>query len=68
MDKASYEKSQYCMSAIQHPDKVTVSKTQGSDWCHVTLDIHGKEDSAINIRSKEMAEQLHFMLGQMLGK
>jgi hypothetical protein len=66
MDRDRYVKLNYFMSAGQHPDVLTVSKSAGTDWSHVTMTIHGDIKADITIRSQEMAEQLHFMLGQML--
>jgi len=54
------------MKAVESVDSILVHKSPSSYWTEITLFIHEKEEARITIRSKEMAEQLHFMLGQML--
>lgn len=61
-----YEERHYKMSVRESNDELFVEKTVYSDWCHITMIINGVEGPTITIRSQVMAEQLHFMLGQML--
>jgi hypothetical protein len=63
-----YWKRRYHMEAIEGVDALNVDKSPGTDWCWVRMTVADNEPIGINLRSKEMAEQLHFMLGQMLGK
>jgi|GEM_PF-3954072 len=58
----------YVMKAQQSNDQLEVRKSSGSDWSQISNVTNGTKNGEITIRSKEMAEQLHFMLGQMLGK
>lgn len=62
-----YDKKEYVMSAQETNDKLTVSKGSGSDWVMVMMTTNNEQNGHVTIRSKAMAEQLHFMLGQMLG-
>ncbi len=64
MDK--YSTTSYEMTASEGVDELTVAKTAGSDWAEVTMVVNGGvHESRITLRSLAMAEQLHFMLGQM---
>lgn len=56
----------YAMMAQETNDALTLSKDSGTDWCRVTMRTNDIDSGSITIRSKAMAEQLHFMLGQML--
>lgn len=56
----------YAMSAQETNDRLRVRKDSGTDWCEVQMTTNNSPNGSIQIRSKEMAEQLHFMLGQML--
>ncbi|MDH5798909.1 MAG: hypothetical protein OEZ19_10110 [Paracoccaceae bacterium] len=68
MTLSDYEKKHYRMSATHGVDTLTVEKDSRSDWATIRKTIHDDSFGEIEIRSKEMAEQLHFMLGQMLEK
>lgn len=68
MDYNQYRKIFYMMTAKQSPDELTVDKMGDSDYCEISMVTNGFGNGQVTIRSKEMAEQLHFMLGQMLGK
>ena len=61
-----YLREGYKASAIVGVDKVTVNKLSGSDWSTIKLTVNGYEEGEVGLRSKQMAEHLHFMLGQML--
>ncbi len=61
-----YYKKSYGMSVSDGCDTLTVRKSNG-DWSHIEMDTNGSDNGKITIRSKAMAEQLQFMLGQMLG-
>ncbi len=64
---SDYYKKNYAMNVQETNDELQVDKISGTDWCDVTMTTNGNENGKITIRSKVMAEQLHFMLGQMLG-
>ena len=61
-----YWKRHYSMSAQDTCDELTLSKTSGSDWSHITMITNGDRNGEITIRSRFQAEQLHLMLKQML--
>jgi hypothetical protein len=61
-----YYKSNYTMKAQETNEVIAVNKSSNSDWCEITMATNDKANGAITIKSKHMAEQLHFMLGQML--
>ena len=57
----------YQMSAREGVDELTVRKATG-DWLAVEMVVNGGvAASTITLRSRGMAQQLHFMLGQALG-
>jgi len=55
-------------TAHESVDEICVQKDKKSNLCCVVLEVRGDSDSEITLCSKEMAEQLHFMLGQLLEK
>lgn len=63
-----YWKHHYRMSAQESNEKISVEKNGDGDWCHVSMITNDRDNGKITIRSKAMAEQLHFMLGQMLNR
>lgn len=63
-----YEAISYRMSVSDGCDTVHVEKDIGSAWCKLRMVTNCAENGDITIRSKDMAMQLHFMLGQMLGE
>lgn len=66
MDK--FYKKSYSMTVQESNDKLVVEKSNNSDWSEVKMITNKFDNGSIAIRSKAMAEQLHFMLGQMLNK
>lgn len=46
-------------------DELTVEKSRGGDWTTIFMRVNG-EVTSINLRGKQITEQLHFMLGQLL--
>lgn len=62
-----YWEKHYDICVQKDNDKLFLSKSHGTDWCHVTMLTNGNDNGTIELRSKEHAEALHFMLGQMLG-
>jgi len=62
-----YFAKNYIMSAQQDNDKLRVVKCGQSEWCNIENTTNNSDNGKITIRSKAIAEQLHFMLGQMLG-
>lgn len=48
-------------------DFFRVRKSSGSDWSEITHSCNGKKTST-QIRNFEQLEQLHFLIGQMIGK
>lgn len=63
-----YYKKPYSMNAQESNDKLFVEKHFDSDWLNISMETNCAENGKITIRSKNMAEQLHFMLGQALNK
>ena len=66
--RMKYQDKRYNSSVIIGNDNITLAKSSGSEWSYIENTINGDKDTEITIRSKEMAEHLHFMLGQMLDK
>ena len=62
-----FHKKTYRVSTKQGNDELYVVKQGDSDWSSVQMITNGNENGAVQLRSKEAAEHLHFMLGQMLG-
>ncbi len=63
-----YYDKHYHMAAESESDKIILKKCGRSDWCEVIMEINGDQKCSMDIRSREMAEQLHFMLGQILSQ
>jgi len=63
----NYYEKHYTMGLQENNDKLIVSKMSQSDWCLIKMNTNNSANGKIQIRSKAMAEQLHFMLGQLLG-
>lgn len=63
----SYWKKNYGSSVSSGCDELHVRKSSGGDWSHINMLTNDQPNGDITIRSKEHAEQLHFLLGQMLG-
>lgn len=63
-----YWQSHYDSTAECGVDTLRVRKSNRTEWSEIELRIHGELKSEITIRSRQHAEHLHFMLGQMLGK
>lgn len=68
MENNGYHKACYNVSMSESPDTITVDKQSNSDWCMLTMNIHGNHYESITIRSRDMLSSLHFMLGQLLDK
>lgn len=66
MNDADYWNRRYTMGARESSDELRVEKRAGTDWCDLSMQINGEYNGRITIRSREMAEELHFMLGRML--
>ena len=64
---SDYWGSHYDMAIQHNNNKLFLSKRTSTDWSHITMLTNGNETGQIELRSKEHAEALHFMLGQMLG-
>lgn len=47
-------------------DQLRVEKLSGSDWIQVKLETHGRMRGDVELRGREIAQQLHFVLGQLL--
>ena len=62
----SYWRKNYTMTVQEASDALNLSKLSDSDWCSLTMRTNDFDNGSITIRSQAMAEQLHFMLGQML--
>ncbi len=61
-----YWKKHYTMTVQETNDALILTKDGGSGWCHLTMRTNDRDNGSITIRSQAMAEQLHFMLWQML--
>lgn len=59
--RKSYDSAVTCGS-----DKIVVQKSRHSEWVNIYMKVNDVHMNEITIRSKEQAEHLHFMLGQML--
>lgn len=68
INKGAYEDETYCIKVDDGCDALSVQKSSGSDWCHIKMVTNERDNGEIVIRSKDMIEQLWFMLSQMLGK
>lgn len=66
--ETEYRFKGYKMTAQESNDALTVYKSDESDWCTLTMNTNEEQNGQIVLRSKEMAAQLHFMLGRMLGQ
>lgn len=66
MTDDDYWRKHYQRRLAEGADTLTLEKTKDSDWCHVRMLTNGDPNGGICIRSREMAEHLHFMLGQLL--
>ena len=49
-------------------EMVEVKKLSKSDWCHISIITDLERTAGITLRSQQDLEQLHFMLGRLLGK
>ena len=65
MSDTYYDKS-YSRSTTEGADSLHVRKRRGTDWLDIEMITNGTGNGSICIRSKDMAEHLHFMLGQLL--
>ena len=66
-DKEYLEKFYDCKATICD-DSIKIRKMMYSNDFRISRSINSEEFESIVIRSKEQAEQLHFMLGQLLEK
>jgi len=64
-DKEYLEKFYDCKATICD-DSIKIRKMMHLSDFRITAKINNEEVGSITIRSKEQAEQLHFMLGQLL--
>lgn len=62
----NYYNRSYSVTVSESVDNLELHKSTGSDWCEIRAFINDDLKGSIELRSKEMAEHLHFMLGQML--
>jgi hypothetical protein len=63
-----YWEKGYNATVSRGGDDIEVNKNSGGDWSTITMCTNGNPNGSITIRSREHAEQLHFLLGQMLVK
>ena len=68
MNKLDFDKKSYNLSIVDAIDEIAVIKKSGCDFVEIKMFIHNKEESSIVLRSQDLAEGLHFLLGQTLGK
>lgn len=64
-----YFKSHYDCEFQGGTDAIRIRKNSNSEWLWLCVKVGNSGTiNSINIRSKQDAEHLHFMLGQALGK
>ncbi len=63
-----YDSSYYDMEVKEFNNLLSVSKIVHSSCVSISINTNGRENGGIELRSKVMVEQLHFMLGQLLSK
>lgn len=68
MTELEFDKKHYFMKVEESSDQLIVDKNCQSKWLNIRMVTNGSHNGQITIRSKEMAEQLYFMLGQVLEK
>lgn len=68
MTDEKFDKKHYDTTTFIGNNKLCVNKLTSSDWSHITMRTNDEVNGTITLKSKEIAEALHFMLGQMLGK
>ena len=68
MNESDFWNKSYTLSIMGSLDEIVVDKNPNTDWSEVKMFIHGEVKASIVLRSQEIAEGLHFLLGQMLGK
>lgn len=68
MDSKEYLEKFYDCKTIHCDDAIKIRKMMHLNDFRITAKINNEETGSIVIRSKEQAEQLHFMLGQLLEK
>lgn len=62
-----YWNKDYCMTVSESGcDILSINKNRGSDWSTLEMVTNAEPNGLITLRSREIAEQLHFSLGQML--
>lgn len=62
-----YHNKHYMCSCLSGCDNLSVKKTTSGEWVDIEMVINGFDGGRIQLRSREAAEQLRFMLGQLLG-
>ena len=62
-----YFQKYFKMSFGEGQDNICLAKKDRQEWCTVEKTTGSLDDGKIEIRGMLMAEQLYFMLGQMLG-
>lgn len=68
MKEDEYHGHYYRMELKTNGDTFEISKSSSSTWAKITKKNPDGTSDSLDIRSKQMAEQIHFTLGQMLGK
>ena len=68
MKKLDFDKKSYNLSIVDVIDEITVIKKSNCNFVEIKMFIHNREESSIVLKTQELAEGLHFLLGQMLGK
>jgi len=68
MNNKEYLEKFYDCKSTCCDDSIKIRKMMHLNDIHVITKINNETIGNIIIRSKEQAEQLHFMLGQLLGK
>ena len=63
-----YFRCAYDKSVTEGAECLKVVKSYGTHYCTLSIEINDELTESILIRSEDMVEHLHFMLGQMLRK
>lgn len=66
MTDADYSKRDFALTVVDTHDSLLLSKFGDSDWCELNMETNGAPNGKITIRSRLLAQQLHFMLGSLL--
>jgi len=64
--KDLFWRKNYVQEVVNDVDRLHVIKPSGSDWTQISMTVNDQPAKSITIRSRQQAEQLYFMLKQLL--